>query len=179
MAAQLAQRLLPDLRVIRSGLQVEAIEREAAGLQSGVVAGDAVGVQHLTILTRRGFSRGSSRGSLPQGCYLQDCGESDRHHNSTRGNETLHGWQTMLNQSITEISMRQGSLLSQLSRGWKGPCCRLWSEEWLTPSGLQSRSEDRGDARVGCRFCDRREARKHQRRSRFWSRADLDSNAQR
>ena len=52
MSAQLAQRLLPDLRVIRRGLEVQAVQREATDLRARVVAGDAVGVQHRAMLIR-------------------------------------------------------------------------------------------------------------------------------
>ena len=44
MSAQFAQGLLPDLRVIRRGLEVQAVQREAADLRARVVAGEAVGV---------------------------------------------------------------------------------------------------------------------------------------
>ena len=45
MSAQLAQGLLPDPRVIRRGLEIQAVQREAADLRARVVAGEAVGVR--------------------------------------------------------------------------------------------------------------------------------------
>ena len=67
MSAQLAQRLLPDLRAIRCGLEVQAVQREAADLRAAVVAADAVGIQHLLMLI--GCRRHSS-GSLLRGSGL-------------------------------------------------------------------------------------------------------------
>lgn len=70
---------------------------------------------------RRGFSWRFSGSSLPHGAGLQDCRKSDRHHNSTRENETLHGWQAMLDQRFTEMTARKTvPFLSQMPAGWKG-----------------------------------------------------------
>ena len=120
MSAQLAQGLFPDLRVIRRRCKIQSVQREATGLQACVVAGDAVGGHHRAMWIRRGFSRRFSGRSLPQGSDLQDCRKSDRHHNSTRGNETLHGWQSMLDQRFTEIPTEEHSFFIIDAKGLEG-----------------------------------------------------------
>src|SRR5207247_6214855 len=48
MSAQLAQRLLPNFRVIRCGacgLEVQGVQCEAADLRAAVVAADAISIQ--------------------------------------------------------------------------------------------------------------------------------------
>ena len=47
MSSQLPKRLLPDLRVIRRGLEIQTLQHNAADPGTGVVAGDAIGIQHL------------------------------------------------------------------------------------------------------------------------------------
>ena len=47
MSSQLPKRLLPDLRVIRRGLEIQTLQHNAAHPGTGVVAGDAIGIQHL------------------------------------------------------------------------------------------------------------------------------------
>ena len=91
MSAQLAQRLLPDLRVIRCGLEVQAVQREAADLRAAVVAADAVGIQHRLMWSHLGRCRRSS-GSLSRGSGLQECRRGDQSQNSTCVKETLHGF---------------------------------------------------------------------------------------
>src|SRR5262245_11517564 len=82
MSAQLAKRLLPDLRVIRCGLEVQAVQREAADLRAAVVARDAVGIQHCLM--------GLMLIWLGRCSGLCECRRGDQNQNSTCVKQTLH-----------------------------------------------------------------------------------------
>ncbi len=84
MSAQLAQGLLPDLRVVRRSLEVEGVERDAAGFQARVVAGDAVGVQHRAMLIGTDCGSGLTLG------FLQDRGRGQQSQEGTDINEMTH-----------------------------------------------------------------------------------------
>src|ERR1019366_6578209 len=58
VAAELAESLLPDLRVVGGALEVEGVECDAAGFQARVVAGDTVGGQHRAVWIGRGGGLG-------------------------------------------------------------------------------------------------------------------------
>ena len=80
----------PDLRIIRGGLEIQTVEREAADFQSGVVAADTVAVQYRAMWIRGAFVR-SACGCLPCSPVLQNRQGSDYDHlSSARVNETLH-----------------------------------------------------------------------------------------
>ncbi len=119
-SAQLAQGLFPDLRVIRRGLQVQAVERDAAALQARVVAADAVGIQHRAMWIRRG-----SGGRLPHGSVLQKRQRGDQNHHSARKNETLHILQPIALSKICSrmFIIRSHTLLAQKTLNCQGSPC--------------------------------------------------------
>jgi len=124
-SAQLAQGLLPDLRIIRRGLEIEAVQRDATGLHARVVAADAVSVQHRAMLIRSACRR-----SLPHSPVLQNRQRGDQNHQSTRKNETLHILQPI---ALSAICSRMNIICfitkaSMLTGGGKAAyLCNSWA----------------------------------------------------
>ena len=71
--AQLAQRLLPDLSVVRRGLKVQSFQRKTTHLCAGAVAGDAVRLHHLLMSIRGGL-----RSDLPGALVSKHTGDAIR-----------------------------------------------------------------------------------------------------
>ena len=91
MSAQLTERFLPGFRIVRCGLEIQAVQRESTGLQTRVVAAHAVSVQHRAI-----WIGAASRWSLPHSPVLQNRQRDDQNHQGTRVKETLHRLQPIV-----------------------------------------------------------------------------------
>src|SRR5205085_11137436 len=108
------QSLLPDLRVIAGGLEVQtiqhlAVQRQATSLQPRVVARNAVGVHHRAMLIR-----------LRHGPGLHNRRKGDQNQKSAHGNELLHKVQPIARSTICSGTPIIGSapLLSQKSKAY-------------------------------------------------------------
>src|SRR3954463_7210760 len=78
MSAQLAKRFLPDLRVVRGGVEVQPIQGKAADFRAAVVTAGAISVQHRLLRI------------LHCSSGLQERRSGDQNQKNTYVKETLH-----------------------------------------------------------------------------------------
>ena len=120
--SQLAQDLLPDLRVLRGRLEVHAVQGQAAGPGSRIMAADAVAVQHRAVLIRPACGRRRGGRSLPHRPILHNRQRGAQNHRSTRPKKTLHILQPVVLSTICSRMIIIGSppLLAQKALNCQG-----------------------------------------------------------
>ena len=143
MSAQFAQRFLPDLRVIRGGLEVQAVQREAAGLRARVVAADAVGVQHRAMWIRRGSPQASAP---PLGSAKPPERRSEPPQHSRKGNASYIATHRLINDLQSDVHHLFYHKKLDCNRGGNGRnarpsrCCSICSNPCR--GATQARVED-------------------------------------